>query len=141
MKSKNDIVVYEELSDLDGLILDGMARNLMEWMLLVGSEDNRVFIEKDGEKIFIDMEIRDPNELPEERMTSILAIARVTAQEQSIDLVELIQKMLKADGWSVTEDALRTPLWMIESREFDRHGLSRLEGMAWLDKCTSLKEI
>ena len=133
------IELWEEEPGLEDLILDGMGATMATLMELSGVDANTAVVDCEGEPLWVTINEREPSIEPLFRLDDIIRMAREASKMRpDIPFEELVKGILRADGWSVTENALRTPLWMSESMEFGRIELSEWKEFGWLAKCTSL---
>ncbi len=123
--------------DLDDVILAGLADTVMR--LGIFSEGGGIKIKMGESELNLCVSGRDVHMTAEERLAEIVGIGRDFVHHyKEVELADLVKAVLNADGWSLTPYALRTPLWMLESREIERDDLHEIGGLAWLAQCTSL---
>jgi len=123
--------------DLDDVILAGLCDTIMK--LGIFSEGGGIKIKMGESELNLCVSGRDVHMTPDARLEEILSISHDFVHHyKEVQFCDLARAILRSDGWSLTEYALRTPLWMIESREFEREHLSDMEGLEWLAEFTSL---
>lgn len=140
-KENRQIAHWEELEDLDDMILGGMAAELMKFMCVFGNEKDGVSLLMNGVEHHIRIDERDPKAEPSKRLKQIVDITRkITKKGSKLEhyYKPLTSAALRADGWSLTPYALRSPLWMSTCDEFPREEMRKIEGLEWLEASISL---
>lgn len=122
---------------LDEMILDGMVQTIQDFAAVVVAAGGQLITGHTVDGVEITVEPGNRLDLWWERLEAIVRDAHPGAFPEQTPWGALVA-FLRADGWTVNDRTVKTPLWMRTHAELTVAQIRRqAERCEWLEKCSS----
>jgi hypothetical protein len=121
------VVVGDIEYDLDDLVMFEVGESVRSLANMFGSRKLKIG------SLEIDIPVEDPNVSFEDRLHCIFVFAEYCIWETPNAVFhDIVEKILKLDGWHIGKYSIRTPLWMFDHREIPISEACKLNGLEWI---------